>query len=238
MSDGFADLEDGRLWYERAGGGFPVVFVHSGLMDARVWEPQFEAFAEQHEVILYDRRGFGRSDAPSGPFSDVRDLRALLHTLEIARCALVGCAEGAGLAFDLALETPDAIEAVVASSPRVSGYPWRDPGAEALTDQVARSIAAGDTQGAIELQLAVWAPVTSKADPGVRTVALSNAAAQQLDPSWREEPPAEVGEIADLVAGQVPGASKRVVAETDQLVNVGKPERFNRLALDLLAFAG
>jgi len=102
--------------------------------------------------------------------------------------------------------------------------------------------------------------VTSKADPGVRTVALANAAAQQIDPSWREAPPeavdrlgelraaamlivgeediAEVGEIADLVAGQVPGASKRVVAETDQLVNVGKPERFNRLALDFLAFAG
>jgi hypothetical protein len=28
------------------------------------------------------------------------------------------------------------------------------------------------------------------------------------------------------------------VAETDQLVNVGKPERFNRLVLDFLAFAG
>jgi pimeloyl-ACP methyl ester carboxylesterase len=142
----------------------------------------------------------------------------------------------------------------------VSGYPWRDPAADALAEQVARSIAAGDPRGAIELQLAVWAPVTSKADTGVRTVALVNAAAQQIDPSWREEPPAaadrldelraaallivgeediaEVGEIADLVAAQVPGASKRVMAETDQLVNVGKPERFNRLALDFLAFAG
>ena len=102
--------------------------------------------------------------------------------------------------------------------------------------------------------------MTSKADPGVRTVALANAAAQQIDPSWREEPPAaadrqdelraaallivgeediaEIGEIADLVAAQVPGASKRVVAETDQLVNVGEPERFNPLALDFLAFAG
>jgi hypothetical protein len=29
-----------------------------------------------------------------------------------------------------------------------------------------------------------------------------------------------------------------VVAETDQLLNVGKPERFNQLALDLPAFAG
>ncbi|HET9250403.1 MAG TPA: alpha/beta hydrolase [Actinomycetota bacterium] len=260
MSEGFADLGNGRLWYERAGEGFPVVFVHPGLMDARVWEPQFEEFAEQHEVVRYDRRGFGRSDPPTGPFSDLDDLRALLDELQIARCALVGCAEGSRLCFDLALAAPEAIEAVVASSPRVSGYPWRDPGAEVLAEQVARSVAAGDPQGAIELQLAVWAPVTSAADPGVRTVALENAAAQAIDPSWRSEPPAsvdrldelraaallivgeedigEVGEIADLVAERVPGASKRVVAETDQLVNVGKSERFNRLALDFLAFAG
>lgn len=195
MSDGFADLGNGRLWYERTGGEFPVVFMHSGLMDAR-----------NLGAAVRGRRG-----------------------------------------------------AAWSSSPRVSGYPWRDPGADALAEQVARSIAAGDPQGAIELQLAVWAPVTSKADPGVRTVALANAAAQ-IDPSWREEPPAaadrldelraaallivgeediaEIGEIADLVAAQVPGASKRVVVETDQLVNVGKPERFNRLALDFLAFAG
>jgi hypothetical protein len=53
-----------------------------------------------------------------------------------------------------------------------------------------------------------------------------------------DEDIAEVGEMADLVAAPFPGASKRVVAETDQLVNVGKPERFNRLALDFLAFAG
>jgi 3-oxoadipate enol-lactonase len=260
MSEGFADLAEGRLWYERAGSGFPVVFVHSGLMDSRAWEPQFDAFAEQHEVVRYDRRGFGRSDTPTGSFSDLRDLQALLDALGIARCALVGCGEGAGLAFDLSLDAPEAIEVIVAASPRVSGYHWRDPGSEVLADQVARTVGAGDPEGAIELQLAVWAPVTSKADPGVRTVALENAPAQRIDPSWREAPPpavdrldqlraaallivgeediAEVGEIADLVAEHVPGASKRIVAEADQLVNIGKPERFNRLALDFLAFAG
>ena len=142
----------------------------------------------------------------------------------------------------------------------MSGYPGAIPAPMRSPSRSPARSRAGDPQGAIELQLAVWASVTSKADPGVRTVALANAAAQQIDPSWREEPPAapdrldelraaallivgeediaEVGEIADLVAAQVPGASKRVVAETDQLVNVGKPERFNRLALDFLAFAG
>lgn len=42
----------------------------------------------------------------------------------------------------------------------------------------------------------------------------------------------------ELVAERVPGGSKRVIAEADQLVNVAKPERFDRLALDFLAFAG
>ena len=46
MSDGFADLGDGRLWYERAGDGFPVVLVHSGLMDARVG-----AVAETNQLV-------------------------------------------------------------------------------------------------------------------------------------------------------------------------------------------
>lgn len=180
MSEGFAEVEEGRLWYERAGDGFPVVIVHSGLMDARAWEMQFEAFAGEHEVVRYDRRGFGRSDAPTGPFSDLRDLRDLLSALGIARCALVGCAEGAALAIDLALEVPDAIEAVVSASPRVSGYRWRDPGSDVLADQVERTIRAGDAEGAIELQLAVWAPVTSKADPGVRKVAYENAASGSI----------------------------------------------------------
>jgi len=148
MSDGFADLGDGRLWYERAGGGFPVVFVHSGLMDARIWE-QFEAFAEQHEIVRYDWRGFGCSTLPQN------------------RSRMCGISETCS---------------------------------------------------------------TRSGSRGAR----SSAALVIVC----EEDIGEVGEIADLVAAQVPGASKRVVAETDQLVNVGKPERFNRLALDFLAFAG
>ena len=149
MSDGFADLGDGRLWYERAGGGFPVVFVHSGLMDARIWEPQFEAFAEQHEIVRYDWRGFGRSTLPQN------------------RSRMCGISETCS---------------------------------------------------------------TRSGSRGAR----SSAALVIVC----EEDIGEVGEIADLVAAQVPGASKRVVTETDRLVNVGKPDRFNRLALDFLAFAG
>jgi hypothetical protein len=47
---------------------------------------------------------------------------------------------------------------------------------------------------------------------------------------------AEIHAIADVLVAQIPGASKRLVAQADQLVNVSKAEKFNRLVLDFLSF--
>ena len=74
MVEGYVPVEGGRLWYERAGEGFPVVLIHPGLWDSRIWDGQFDDFALQHDVIRYDTRGYGRSDLPYGPYSDLRDL--------------------------------------------------------------------------------------------------------------------------------------------------------------------
>jgi pimeloyl-ACP methyl ester carboxylesterase len=113
MTEGYVDVTGGRLWFERAGEGFPVVLLHPGLWDSRIWDPQFEAFAESHDVLRYDRRGYGRSDRVTEPSSDLRDLRALVAAQWVERCALVGCAAGAQLALDFALEHPSVVDAVV-----------------------------------------------------------------------------------------------------------------------------
>jgi pimeloyl-ACP methyl ester carboxylesterase len=257
----YVPVEGGRLWYERAGEGFPVVLIHPGLWDSRIWDGQFDDFALQHDVIRYDLRGYGRSDLPYGPYSDLRDLVRLLEELEVARCALVGCATGAQLAIDFALALPEVAEAVVAVSPTVSGYAWEDSGLGVLMDEVARAVRDGDLARAIELELAVWAPVSTE-DPTtnghVRTIAMDNAHVLEIGDTLLEVGPpalpklggmeaatlivvgdrdlAETHAIADLLAGAIPGAMKRVIADADQLVNVGKAERFNRLVLDFLSF--
>ncbi|MEX2406162.1 MAG: alpha/beta hydrolase, partial [Actinomycetota bacterium] len=164
MVEGYVPVEGGRLWYERAGEGFPVVLIHPGLWDSRIWDGQFGDFALQHDVIRYDLRGYGRSDLPYGPYSDLRDLVRLLEELEVPRCALVGCATGAQLAIDFALAFPEVAEAIVAVSPTVSGYAWEDRGLGVLMDEVARAVREGDLTAAIELELAVWAPVSAE-DP-------------------------------------------------------------------------
>ena len=54
------------LYYEEAGSGPALVFIHAGIADCRMWEAQFAAFARDYRVVRYDQRGFGRSAMPAG----------------------------------------------------------------------------------------------------------------------------------------------------------------------------
>jgi pimeloyl-ACP methyl ester carboxylesterase len=259
-SQGYVPVEGGRLWYQRAGEGFPVVLVHPDLWDSRIWEDQFDELSHHHDVIQYDQRGAGRSDPPTGPYSGLRDLLYLLDELGVGRCALVGCASGAALAIDLALASPMIADALVLTAPDVSGRRWEDPGLPVLEAEIERAALSGDLDVVLGMQLAVWAP--GGLDPGsddrVLAVARDNVASVRAASTHREPPPptierleeitaatlvvvgdrdlAERHAIAELLASRIPGASKRVIAEADQLVNVRKPTKFNRLLLDFLAF--
>jgi pimeloyl-ACP methyl ester carboxylesterase len=93
--------DDGvQLYYEEAGSGTPIVFVHEFAGDHRSWEPQLRHFARTHRCIAYNARGYPPSDVPEGAERYVQqrqcdDLRAVLDALDI-RCAhVVGCSMGA-----------------------------------------------------------------------------------------------------------------------------------------------
>ena len=258
--EGFVDVAGGRLWYERAGDGFPVVLIHPGLWDSRIWDPQFEAFARDHDVIRYDQRGYGRSDRPASTYSDLRDLRALLASTWIERCALVGMRRrrpaGARLLPRASRASSTRSSSCRPGSPGTAGA---TPVSRSWTTRSGAALRAGEDERAMEIELAVWAPLSTREPDGPRAgsrwrtgqrLAIDDAL---IEPS----PPAvdrlgevhaatmivvgdhdleEVHQISDRLADEIPGAMKRVVADADQLVNVAKPERFNRLVLDFLAF--
>ena len=73
VQSGFVEANGARLYYETAGTGHPFVFVHAGIADSRMWDDQFQQFADRYHVVRYDARGFGRSDAPPGPASPAND---------------------------------------------------------------------------------------------------------------------------------------------------------------------
>lgn len=260
VRSGHVTIDGGRLYCERAGEGFPVVLIHPGLWDLRIWDAQFEAFAEHHDVIRYDLRGSGRSDPPTAPYSNVADLRALLEELGVGRCALVGCSLGGQVAIDFALEHPDLTDAIVPVSPGLSGYRWEDPELDARLIEAQAAVAMGDLERAMEAELTMWAPLEpdSETSRWIRQVAMDNTRIFQIPEELAPTPPPAVGRleelraatlvivgerdvreihaIADRLVAEVPGALKREVHDADHLVMVRQPEVFNRVVLDFLSF--
>ena len=89
-----------KIYYEDLGKGKPVVFIHGWPLSGSMWEYQLTQLPQQgFRCIVYDRRGFGKSDRPfSGYDYDTlaTDLKALLDELNLEDVTLVGFSMGGG----------------------------------------------------------------------------------------------------------------------------------------------
>src|SRR5258708_7065941 len=85
---GYVNSNGTQLYYEIAGKGHPLVLIHSGLLNNRMWDGQFLEFAQQYTVIRYDMRGFGKSQMGNVRYAHAQDLYNLLHFLEIDKTYL------------------------------------------------------------------------------------------------------------------------------------------------------
>lgn len=88
------------IYYEDHGVGKPVVLIHGFPLSGRSWEKQMSPLIESgHRVIVYDRRGFGRSSQTIAGYDyDIfsEDLRKLIKHLDLKHPSLVGYSMGAG----------------------------------------------------------------------------------------------------------------------------------------------
>jgi pimeloyl-ACP methyl ester carboxylesterase len=81
----YATTDDGvRLYYEEAGEGVPVVFVHEFAGDHRSWEPQLRFFSRRHRCLAFAARGYPPSDVPADParYSQVRAAADIVAVLD------------------------------------------------------------------------------------------------------------------------------------------------------------
>src|ERR1700743_2668076 len=119
----FAKASDGvRLFYESAGSGTPIIFVHEFGGNHWSWEPQLNFFPRRHRCLTFAARGFPPSEVPhsTGAFSQARaadDIIDVLDAAGIDKAHVVGLSMGGFASLHAALQQPNrALSAVSAGA--------------------------------------------------------------------------------------------------------------------------
>lgn len=251
---GYAEVDGGRLYYEIAGAGEPLVLLHAFTLDTRMWDDQFALLAREYRVVRYDARGFGRSSVPmpGRPYSHVADLEALAAHLDLDRPHLVGASMGGRFALDFAIARPEKLRSLVLVGGVIGGWPW----SQAWFTSYAPVIEAGK-RGDVAAAKAAWLAhplfASARANPAVfariRAMVdaysgwhfvnfnrdperrIAPAAAQQLG-KVRVPTHALIGDrdladfqrMAEAIELQVPGARRFRVAAAGHMANMEAPQ--------------
>ncbi len=251
------------LYYEIAGNGHALVLIHGGLVDCGLWDDQFEVFARRYRTLRYDVRGFGRSQAPTAPYSNYGDLKDLLDFLGIDRADVLGLSMGGGIAIDFTLTYPDRVAALIPVATGLSGY--QATVSSSLQDEMQAASKRGDKTRAVELSLQLWTdgPQRTPDQVDVKTREKIRAMTTYLFDlpddeiiAQSLEPPAvgrlaeihvptllivgdadvpDILDIGDLIVANVPGAKRAIIPDAAHHLNVEKPVEFNRIVLEFLS---
>lgn len=140
---------------EVAGAGAPVVLIHAGICDSRMWDPQRATLTAEHRVLRLDLGGYGRSPLTPGPLCHAADVLAAMDRHEIDRATLVGASMGGAVAIDLAVAHPDRVSALVLVDSALGGHEWSAE-LRAAWDEEEQAIERGDLDAAVECTLRLW----------------------------------------------------------------------------------
>ncbi|MDT7950761.1 MAG: alpha/beta hydrolase [Acetobacteraceae bacterium] len=152
-----ATATDGvRLFYEEAGTGTPIVFVHEFGGSHWSWEPQLAFFARRHRCLTFAARGYPPSDVPEDveAYSQTQaadDIVAVMDAAGIERAHLVGLSMGGFAVLHVGLRHPARVRSIVAAG---AGY-----GAEKDQEEYFRGVSAQVAANFEARGAAAFAPV-------------------------------------------------------------------------------
>ncbi|HEX5578693.1 MAG TPA: alpha/beta fold hydrolase [Candidatus Limnocylindria bacterium] len=261
----FAETNGVRLAYDLAGDGPPVVLLHAGIVDRRMWDDVVPLLADMATVIRFDARGFGESSrAPDGEYARWEDLFAVMDAAGVERAHLVGVSQGAETALDAALTAPDRVDHLVLCGAGLRGWPFRDE-LNARWKAEVEAWERGDLDGCAEESMVTWFDgpqrLAIEVDPAIRrrawemqrlAIDLENDDAKAISP----EPPAserlaevkaptlvtvgaldqpDMVAIAETLAAGIPDARHVVLPGVAHLPPMERPAEFATLLRGFLA---
>jgi len=141
VDTGRVAVRGSSIYWEASGSGSPVILMHGGNLDRRMWNSEFEAFRVTHRVIRFDARGYGKSGRIDTTYAAHDDLLAVMDSLSIQRASLVGLSLGGRIAIDFALTHPDRVDRLVLAAPGISGGKWIEEHGDTTWQSAARAAA-------------------------------------------------------------------------------------------------
>jgi 3-oxoadipate enol-lactonase len=237
------------------GAGPPVLLVHAGGFDGRMWGPLAERLEDRFTLVIPDLRGHGTTPEPPEEFAHVDDLLTVLDDLELERTPVVGCSFGGAVALQLATAAPERVGALARFSSALDIDDWSPEIREywAREEELAEG---GDIDGAVALNVRTWAR-----EPQIEElVADMSRSALELqvgvEASAREMPMdlasivvptlavsggldfADFARIADRIAAEVPDAQRAEVPDAGHLIPLERPDAVAALLVPFLESVG
>lgn len=249
--------------FNRVGHGPPVLFVHSGLANRTMWQPQLARFAKRYTCFAIDLPGYGESSTPAEAFSYPAEIARFIERQIGAPAALVGSSFGASQALLTALAVPRWIELLVLASSAIMRPAEPSSGLQAVWSDADAAWERGEHERANEIEIEGW--VDGHGRPGGQAVpavrdyfrSANRANWERHDahplPNTLPEPelePARIRQPVLLIDGpydfpdvhqsnqtlrqQLPDATYVSIAGTAHFPSYERPEEFDRVVLEFL----
>lgn len=226
-----------ELAYVQAGRGAPVVLVHGGLQDYRMWQGHLDVFGQHYRAIAYSRRNhFPNAVAANGisdRMGDVHgnDLAGLIEGLGLGRAHVVAHSGGALAALFFAANHPELIRTLTLNEPPATSLLSKVAGGpEVLAEFGSRAMPAREAFMAGNLQRGMQLFADAVGEPGTydrrseaeRRMMMDNALERVADANMSSQPVAFTCEMA-----------KRITAPTLLMNGARSPAMFHRIIDEL-----
>lgn len=238
---GMAPVNGIRMYYAVYGQGPPVLLIHGGLGHADIWGFQVPALAKDHEVIVADSRGHGRSTRSDQPFSYALmadDYLALLDFLKIDKVALVGWSDGGIIGLDIAIRHPERLSRLFAFAANFTPEGTRDVAksptfdayfARARKDYVALSPTPNEYDAFVKQISRMWVAEPRYSKKQLRAITVPTMI---FDGDHDEAiKPEHTRELAELI----PGAHLVIMKDASHFAMWQRPKKFNATVREFLA---
>ena len=246
------------VFFEVRGEGPAVLLVHGGIMDRRMWDPQWAGLGDDVRLIRFDVRGAGESPR-SEAFHPADDMLAILDELGVDKAYIVGLSNGGAFSVDFALMYPDRVTKLIVAEPGLTGFQFDASVMQQQRDMIA-AFRARDIEEATRVALSSPAFEHTREHPAawdlVQRLVQENISSFAMFPLYRYHEPRAVDAlgrlsipvalivseyagpsalaIADLLERDVPDLVRFTISDAGHMMNLENPQAFNQILKEIV----